>query len=364
MSRSENHFLVVDLGNRNIKLVNGKIHSKKIEIINYDIFETPQNSIGDGKILNAKAIVDSLKESIRKNKIRPGRLILNISGTGVITREIELPKSSESEIESMIEFEAQQYFPVDLSSYILDFKILEEITNPDGIFYRILLVAVPEKQAEDYMVISRLLGVEIAAIDLPANCITKFLFGNTYLKPENESTDLPKEFAVLDIGAETTSVCIYCNNKLKFNRILLIGSSDIDKQIAYLKNLDFKEAEGYKIQKAKIYSEAEQFEDDTETIEISTIVKNVISNLIEDLNRFFEFYNSRNPDNSIRKIYICGGGSKLQGLDNYLSNVFGVPVGALNTSCFNIEYLGKKDIDELSQDFVFLINAIGGIVRV
>jgi len=364
MFNKKNQYLSIDIGNKNIKIVNGRLNNQKLEILQYDILETPINSISDGKIINLKNIVGIIQESIEKVKIKSDKLLLTITGTGVITRDIQIPKGTDSEIASIIEFEAQQYFPVDLSNYILDFKVLEEIVNVDGIFYKVLLVAVPIKQAEEHMKIADLLKLNIEAIDLPANCISKFIIGNDFLKPKDESlVDLPKEFAVLDIGAETTGVCIYGNNKLKFNRILLNGSSDIDKQISYEFNCDIKESESNKIFKARIDDEAEKWELVGDILKISQISKEIIIKHIEDIARFFEFYNSRTSSNVIKKIYLCGGGSKLQGLDSFLSNYFSVPVGFLNTSYYNIEYFGDKDIEDLNRDFVFLVSAIGAIIR-
>lgn len=359
-------YLSIDIGNRNIKIVQGKYVDKKVEIMNYDIIDTPCHSVSDGKIIGVNAIVQSIRDSINKNKMWADELILLITGTGIITRDIQVPKSSDEEMAKIVEYQAQQYFPVDLNNYILDFKVLEEVQKDEGTFSRVLLVAVPYKQVEEYMKIPKMLKMEINSIDLHANCVAKFLFGenNLNINAEKDSSELPREFVVLDIGADTTEIYIFCNNSLKFNRILLTGGSDIDKKIAQVFQIDSKEAENNKIFKARVNDEAEKWEITEEVESISRCAKESITNFAEDLTRFLDFYNSRAEENCISKIYVCGGGSKLQGLSSFLGDSFDIPAGAVApTPYVDIQYSGKKNSEELNRDFVFLINAIGGLIR-
>jgi len=170
------------------------------------------------------------------------------------------------------------------------------------------------------------------------------------------------EFAVLDIGADTTGVYIFNNNKLSFNRILLNGSREIDKLITKELDIDLKSACDLKKTSAKIFNEEDEATESNNSIQICNIIKPAINNIITDINRLFEFYNSRNMHSRIQKIFICGGGSKLYGLGNYISSYFNIPVEPL-VLLSNFEYKGKKKKEEYIMDFDYLINAVGGIIR-
>lgn len=362
MRMFKKQYLAVDIGNRNIKIAYGAAGKEKIVITEYDIIDTPSNAIKDGKIINTRILVDAIVEALKKNRIKAGHLVLNITGTSVITRDIMLPKSSDQEIERMLEFEAQQYFPVDLENYVVDFKVLEDVTTPEGVQNRVLLVAVPQKQVEEYMKLPGLLKMDLTAIDLPANCMSKFLFHAASSEAKAEAEDVIKEFAVLDIGSETTGVCIFYGDKLKFNRILLNGSSDIDRLISDQYDIDYRQAEGRKVMNAIVVNDEEESAEEPETLALNNVIKPAINNLISDINRFFEFYNSRNAGNRIQRIYICGGGGKLKGLDKYIGSYFNMPVEQLKIPP-NVVYKGKKKQESFRWDFVTLINAIGGLVR-
>jgi type IV pilus assembly protein PilM len=250
---------------------------------------------------------------------------------------------------------------VDLESYSMDFKILENVDTGEGSFTRVLLVAVPLKQIEEYMKLAALLKMETTAIDIPANCVSKLLFGSGQsAKPY--FPELPGEFALVDFGAETTGIFIFSDGKLQFNRILLNGSSDIDRAISEQSSLDFKAAEQSKTSMVEITSEdtGESWPD--EKHHFSTIARRSLDSLFEDMNRLFEFYISRGKGSRLQKLLITGGGSRLRGLEAYMSGYFGIPVEYFNSGS-SIVYRGRKKKEDFLRDFPMLGSAAGALVR-
>lgn len=355
-------YIVIDMGSSKIKIVHGGMEKDKIVVYEYDIVDTPEGSIQDGKIINLDVIVNVIKGVLKKNRIKGKRLVLGITGTGIITRDIQIPKSTDEEIEKILEFEAQQHFPVLLEDYILDFKVQEEIKNDEGVFFRVLLVAVPKEQIDRYMQIHKKIDMEIEAIDIPANNFFKLFFGMDYLDRRFGNKELPDEFAVLDIGSRATEVHIFSAGKLKFSRILLNGSMDIDELIANSFNVDFRKAEDLKIKSGRLIDENDTLDESDEALMMSNIIKPAVSNIMNNVNRFFEFYNSRKTGNSLDKIFICGGGSRLFGMDTFLSSYFGMPVEKL-LPFDNIVYKGRKKQEEFIEDYLYLAGIIGGLLR-
>jgi type IV pilus assembly protein PilM len=355
-------FLAVDVGNKNLKAVWGCYNKQELCILEYDIVKSPDNTIKDGKIIDVEIIVAAIKDIIKRNRIKAHKLIMSISGTGVITREVQLPKSSEGEIENILRYDAQQYFPVDLDNYVMDFRVLDDTSVNSDNMCRVLLVAVPLKQADEYMKIADKLKLDMEAIDIPANSITKLLFGVDNTKTAHFTARDIEEFAVLDIGTDTTGVYIYQNSRLMFNRILLMGSREIDRYISNNMEVDFNDAEKIKLERGKIFSEEEELNESLEDVILCNSMKPAVNSLIIDVNRLVDFYISRSAFGRIQKIYICGGGSQLGSLDKYIGSYFNVPVEFLH-KFLNIEYRGKKSKDKFASDFVYMISVTGALVR-
>lgn len=343
------NLVALDIGNDSIKIVGGSANKKNIFINEYGIISTPAECINDGMIIDVTTVSKVISEAIKAHKIGGGALVMTVTGTGVITRDIVLPKSTEQEIENMLEFEAQQYFPVDLKDYTVDFKVMENI----GDQLRVLVVAAPNKQIETYINLAKLLKQQLAAIDIPANCVLKLLsFSPLY----NDET--AEEYAVVDIGRDTSGVCFFRNNVLKFSRILLNGVSEVDSIIANKYNLEFKVAEELKRSFKGFSSEPE----DDKFSDLGEVIRGALDSIISDLNRFIEFYNSRDNSNNVEKLYICGGGSKLKGITEYFSSTFNMPVLPF-PFLKEIVYKGHKEREVFQQDYPFLINAVGCLTR-
>ncbi|HEY5583138.1 MAG TPA: type IV pilus assembly protein PilM [Ruminiclostridium sp.] len=346
--------IVLDIGNKTTKIVYGSANKKSIIVNEYDIIDTPKDCINDGVIINAEELSTALLDSFKSNKITKAGLVLNVTGTGVITREIQIPISTDQEIAQILGFEAQQYFPVDLQNYTTDFKVLENVTSKEGAQSRVLLVAAPNKQIEGYIELAKLLKQHLIAIDIPANCVMK---GFSYKSAQN--INLNEDYAVIDIGYDTSMVCIFQNNILKFSRILLNGGADVDKLIANEYNLEYKKAENMKIAYKGVSEAQLEVAATSETTEFGDIIEKGMNNIVTDISRFIDFYNSRDNSNRVQRIFVCGGGSKLVGLIEYISSYFNLPVSQLPFEN-KIIYKGKKVFED---DYSRLVNAIGGLVR-
>lgn len=351
-------YISVDLGGKNIKIVEGSTEKGEILINEYEIITTPEGVLEDGKVINIDLLVSSISEVIKRNKLKGKKLVLNISGTGIITRDVQLPKSTDEEIEKILQYEAQQHFPVELQNYVIDYKVQEEYDNGEGVYNRVFLVAVPVSQIDGYMEIHEKLKMDIEAIDISSNNVFKVLFDPSIKRAYNEDSD--KETAVLDIGGSTTGIYIFSKEKLKFSRVLLNGSMTIDEHIGNNFSIDLKKSEELKIMMGRIIDQSDDV--DEETARISGIIKPAVASIMNDVSRFFEFYNSRSSGNKLEKIYICGGGAKLLGLEEFLKGYFSIPVKVLNSMDY-IKYRGKKSKELFESDLIMLVNAIGGLVR-
>ncbi|HHV60712.1 MAG TPA: pilus assembly protein PilM [Clostridiaceae bacterium] len=427
-------FISIDIGSKKTKIVYGGVRKNTLEIIEYAIIDTPRNSIMDGKILDFQVLNEVLKSAFKENNIKGRHLLFIITGTAIITREVQIPDSSDEELAKILQFEAQQYFPVDLDSYIMDYRPLEKSTTPDGVFVKVQLIAVPQRQVDEYVKLADSLKKEITTIDISANCLNRFLYPESFLNDNSSQDQNPAEksdpgIAVLDIGYETIGVSVFSKGILKFQRNLLNGFEDLAN---YLKNAgqskgssmfnlaDYtgpvstageiyqktepssdKDLTGKKLNTQSPEAEKEETESDDSNLfpdypmshseaaatkstyikdsentieatdidlenpDMQPILAPAINSILADLQRFFDFYNTRSGGNKISKILLYGGGSKLKGLEKYIEQYYGIETSYLTfknvNGPFNIVYKGKKT--DFKECCPLLINAVGALIR-
>ena len=101
-----------EIGSKHIKIVEGKYSKDKLSIYKMGQVETPMASIEDGAIIDERALVNTLQVAINQLGIKSKDAVVTSNSSSIIDREIIIPAVDESEMESVIKYEIQQYLPI------------------------------------------------------------------------------------------------------------------------------------------------------------------------------------------------------------------------------------------------------------
>ena len=126
--------LSIAIGNeytRVCEILYRKKHKKRKGILVYRSisFQNPENTIDDGYIINPRVYGEELRNQLKKGKLKADRVIFTISSGRIASREIILPPVKEKNIMDIIKTGASEYFPIDISDYILSYLIIEKSSS-------------------------------------------------------------------------------------------------------------------------------------------------------------------------------------------------------------------------------------------
>ena len=79
-------FISIDIGSKNIKLIEGSSDKKNINIIKAVSVDTPTSSMSEGNIIDYENIRNIIKQTIAKNGIKTKNVVFSINTTSLITR--------------------------------------------------------------------------------------------------------------------------------------------------------------------------------------------------------------------------------------------------------------------------------------
>ncbi|NLY44103.1 MAG: type IV pilus assembly protein PilM [Clostridiaceae bacterium] len=351
--------IALEIGSCNTKIAQVKVSGSKIYVDRFAMIPTPPGTVDDGRIMDIPVMAENIMEVLRTKKMRKKNAVITISGTSVITREVIMPKVKPKELHKMIMMESVQYFPVNIDNYVLDYKVLEEITNVKSSQYRVLLVAVPVAIIEGYVQLAEACGLKVLSIDFAGNSIVKFMKNELMYDSKKEKKENEGAVAILDIGCKTTTVSILSKGIFQFNRILHYGSQDFTNMIAKNLDISFEKADKLKIKKANImYYDTEL--GIPELVSVSKSIRTVLIDIVDDLSRFFDFYRSRSTGNRIDRIYLVGGGSLIKGLDEYFEETFNIAterISEFNTVLYRGSYVEFYEVQP------FFANCLGAVLK-
>ncbi|RVU44890.1 hypothetical protein EA187_10155 [Lujinxingia sediminis] len=136
-----------------------------------------------------------------------------------------------------------------------------------------------------------------------------------------------ESFAVIDFGHAHTRLLIQDGARTVVARAIKQGGQALSEALAESFNLSLDDADRLKHQRTRLDVGAD--EADPAVARVGQVAREVLGPLVRDLRRTFQSAYARDRV-QVETIFICGGGSRLQGLKPYLEREFGVAVMPLS----------------------------------
>lgn len=313
---SSNRFPCVERGvicnQSNVGFVVGEVMRLLANRIHHDVLTKTFVTLG-GRSMKIASVM-SKRDQVRRKEVQQ-----------------HLLDEMEAECKQKIEAQYPQVAVLDLvpSYYVLDGKEQDEAPSPDqraALVEAHYVAFVGKKELEQKVVDS--------FIRTPKHIEHAYVRPEALLYALASEEDLRKGCAILDLGAQTTTLSIFKGNQYLYTKVVSQGGYDVSRDIEQLGiSLPYAErlkcqygcasveqvrvnnafrvpepsaAEGYVLVKAT----------DLAAI-ISSRLEQILSPLMSDLNQFAD---------RISVLYITGGGSMLNGMEEYIQQQTIVPV--------------------------------------
>ena len=140
--------LSLDIGSYEIKAVEGKVTKSQIRIDNFFTIPMPKGAYVNGQIMDRDLIFYVMNEEINNRKLKTKDVYLNINSPSIITREIIIPKVEPEEIESVLSYQLEDYIPMNLDDYIVQFKTIGGFYEDEVEKLNILIIAIPKEMVK------------------------------------------------------------------------------------------------------------------------------------------------------------------------------------------------------------------------
>jgi len=284
----------LDIGSRTIKVAEAEEKKKKWVLKKFGITDLRPGLIEDGAIRNPEGVAEAIRQLFKANKIKEINTAISVGGYSVIVKNINIQTMEEKQLRETIQFEAEQYIPFDIKDVNLDFQILgENAENPNQM--DVVLVAAKKEFVEDYVKMVQMAGLNPCIMDVDAFALQNIYEANYDMEGEN--------VALIDIGANKTTLSILKGTYSVFMRDVSLGCNQISSKIVSLAGCTLEEAE-------ELYSTEKS--DKISSKELVDIVTSVVTDWCTEIRRALDFFYSTYPNDQIRKIVLSGGGANIK----------------------------------------------------
>ncbi len=298
----------LDIGSGYLKVVQLKDTKGGYELELFDILPLPPELIVDGSIIDSLRLADSLKELIRKAKIKTKDAVISMAGhSSVIVKRVSLPEMSEEELSESIKFEAEQYIPFDIEDVNLDFQILGPKEEPGQM--DVILVAVKKDIVNDFLSMVKEAGLNPVIVDVNSFALENIYEVNYEIEPD-------KNVAIVNIGASTINMNILKGGLSVFTRDSAVGSNIHTEALQRKFNITYETAERLK--------KGEPVEN-VSPEEALSVIELASEEIIGEVNRSIEYFNE-----DINEVILSGGCALIKDFPKLLAEKIGIEVKVMN----------------------------------
>lgn len=251
-----------------------------------------------------------------------------VPGQRVSSRVVAFPFTGSKRIDQAVKFEIESHIPFHVEDVVIDHAIIsrgKELSKV-MVFYT---------KREEFL--KQLDHFKVMNLDPRYICAEGVELVNLIhlgmMPPEGV-------FANIDIGHEKTMVSICHGRKLGLVRAIGIGGKRITENISKLASVPYDEAEKLKIEMGQFLTGTEGMVDDLSK-NVHRGIEQIIQELLLELRQTFFAYRDA-EEVSVEGVFLCGGTSRMPGIDQHLSNALKLNVSYLNVADFHFSRLEQS----------------------
>lgn len=316
--------LGLDIGSSAIKIAQLGKTTDGLKIHKLAIAPTPPMAMKDGNIVEIAPLAEKVKELVRQNNLTVKQVVSAVTGQSIVIRTISLPVMTDRELKNSIQYEAEKYIPYSVAEAQVDGIALRRPIPGDEKNMEVLLMAAPKEMVRNAEEVIRQAGFQVQAIDLEPFALLR-LIRNTL-----DADILKQTVALINIGASSTSINIFREGMLRNSRTIAMAGNAFTKAIAQGMSLSFDDAEKLKKEKGTIRIEKDSTPVAPTTMRMFNTILPVLTELVTEIQRSFDFYRSRYKGESVDVIYLSGGTARFKNLDRYLAGELSLHVELFN----------------------------------
>lgn len=275
-----------------------------------------------GELREPDALSAALKLFFKANKLPKQGVRLGIASNRIGVRTFEIGGITDSkQLENAIRFRAQETLPIPLEEAVLDYQILGETVDDEGVqTHRVLLVVAYRDLVDRYVAACRKAGIKLAGIDLEAFALLRAL-GDRPADAGNAA------IVVVTVGSERSTLAVSNGETCEFTRVIEWGGQNLNVVIARAMDVAPSEAEPVKLSLSLLEpAEAMEGLDPERAAKVRTAVHEELQLFARELVSSLQFYQGQPGSLGIGEVVLTGGTAQLPGLDAELGRLLGVKV--------------------------------------
>jgi len=327
----------LDIGTGMVRLLQLGGAERDLRVLQAGRFAIPQEVRADPQV-RRQVLVEGVATLMRERRFRSREVVIGLSDRQLAVRNIRMPKMPEDELPTAVTWEAQNKFPFDTATAVIQSLRAGEVRQGDKVLDELILFAVPRTEIDEQIRLAADLGLDLVSLD-PQVC-SIFRTYERFLR-RREDEDVICVF--VDIGSRT-SVVIARGRQIVFVKTIPLGGDVFNRSVAECLDLSVVEAEALRrrISRRARGDTAHPEEPDRVRRAVADAIRCQVEELAGEIGLCLRYYGVTFRGARPRSITFTGGEAHDPDLPNLLGDRLGVRVEVGDPFCgVGIEHLGS-----------------------
>jgi type IV pilus assembly protein PilM len=294
----------LDIGSSSIRAVEVRRNKDDHALTNFGQVPLPPGTVQGGVIQEPVLVTSALKQLWAACKFETRHVRVGVTNPQLVVREMSVSNLPAKEMHKSLPFQVRDMLPLAVERSLLDFHPLEE--PGDSPTVRGMLIAMPKDAVMTCVHAVEKAGLHVDGVDLASFALLR---ASSRLDTQVE--------AIVDIGAEVTSVVVHADGEPLIVRTVPRGGREITASIGTRLGLPPDQAEIVKCRYG-LHGDGRP--------ESLTAATDAIRPLVNELRSSFTYLASGERHKQVTRISLCGGSSLMPGLAEHLQEQLRVAV--------------------------------------
>jgi type IV pilus assembly protein PilM len=309
---SDGHVIGLDLGATSARvaiLTPGRVEGRPaVTVHGLGWLPLPPGTVVKGEVVDAPTLTTALKRMWDVHDFGCNHVILGIANPQVLVRDLKIPALTAAQQAKALPFQARDIVALPIDQVILDFVPLG-VADPVTNLLNGLLIATPRQPVLTAVAAVERAGLKVARVDLSSFAMLRSI-ADEHLAVE----------AVIDIGADLTTIVIHNRGVPKLVRTLPRGGRDLTARLVDKVGLPEDVAERVKYEVGLVEAGAQA--------DVARALTEAVRPLLAEIRSSINYFRT-GSDVRLERISLTGGGSGLRGLAGVLAEQNGVPTSVV-----------------------------------
>ncbi len=328
--------LSIEVGDYFTRVCEMDYQTKRPKVYHSFSVPTPEGILADGVLTVTDEFTEVLREGLKKEKMGAKGVVFTLSSSKIAKREVKIPYCKENRIGDIVRANLADYFPIDVSQYMIAHSILEteKEASVDGdektakpIGYKLLLLAVPLAVVEGYQMLAAALKLQVKEFDYS---------GNSVYMAAREACSQGTQL-LIKVDERSSLLLVQKNGVIELNRTIPYGMEETLTTMMEANSRGDVQTYEDALRKARTETciftrfNTEAGITDTKEWEDKNEVTQSLIPLVGGISKVVDFYNANHSNEMIKSICLTGVGADFVGFSELLANEVDAEVSVLES---------------------------------